>query len=214
MPGKHVHFEFPATPSPTYSSSSLPSSYGPMTPPPISQFGSSASYKSTIPLPAVPTQVHPALGFSSAPLLNWDTSCLPTTASPYHSSLSPTILGESAFNPCLPYVTIISAYLPWKITVKPTSGKYVRVMDVLDAIYRGLRLNVSGPEFEALPSMEAKKRVNAAYHRRCARIADAAARSVEQGKGVKRIDFLAEHNKFMGLSSTPYGPQTWTLNVS
>ena len=74
-------------------------------------------------------------------------------------------------------------------------------------LHRTLRLPVRQAEYNKLPSLEAKRRVDDAYQARCIT-------SEEQRKGVKRVDFLGRHRTFMGLSSSAAGPNVWVLNVS
>jgi hypothetical protein len=208
----------PSTPSPTYSSSSLPSSGGPFTP-------QHTTYYST-PLPPVselypspargPVRIHPALGFAAHPTYAWDVTYHPTTT---RTPLPANVLAEPATNPPLPSITIISPYLPWSIAITPSASQhklntisgtpaYVTVADVLSTLYRALRLAVRQAEYDKLPSLEAKHSVNEAYQARC--------RGSEQElrKGVKRVDFLGTRKKFMGLSSSRAGPNVWVLNVS
>ena len=169
------------------------------------------------PLPTVPTQIHPALGFSHTPHLSYNVSLPPTTVTPHLPSLSPTVLAESATNPPLPTLTIVHPYLPWPITITPSSGKpgaFITVSDVLRGIYHSLRLNVTPAEFKNLPSTEAQHRVNEAYRRRYKRITDARVYAEEKGKGLKRVDFLVDKHRFMGLVSTQRGPTVWELSVS
>ncbi|KAF7428516.1 hypothetical protein PC9H_007740 [Pleurotus ostreatus] len=215
MPGKHVRFaaDIPATPSPTWSQFSLPSTSGPKTPSPVSHYGLDSPYF-TKPLPQMTVQIHPALGYSTTPHLNYDISCHPSTLTPAHPSLSPAILSEAATRPPLPSITLVSQYLPWKLEIKPTVGHFVTVSDVINGMYRALRLTVSKVEYAALPSLAAQQRVTDAYSHRCARILDSSAKQVEMQKGLKRIDFFVNKNRFMGLSSTPLGPHVWSINVS
>ncbi|KAL4266558.1 protein of unknown function DUF6699 [Pleurotus pulmonarius] len=159
-------------------------------------------------------QIHPALGYTTTPHLNYDVSCHPSTISPAHPSLSPTILNEAATLPPLPSITLVSQYLPWKLEIKPANGNFVTVSDVINGMYRALRLTVSKAEYSALPSVSAQQRVTDAYSHRCARILDSSAKQMEMQKGLKRIDFFVDKNRFMGLSSTPHGPHVWSINVS
>jgi len=69
-------------------------------------------------------------------------------------------------------------------------------------------------EYGSLPSQDAILDVNTAYYRRCGRIEDFDSRRLEEGKGVKRVDFLMGRNRFLGLSGTLKGPDIWELNVS
>ncbi|KAH7920074.1 hypothetical protein BV22DRAFT_1021899 [Leucogyrophana mollusca] len=217
MPGKHVRFNeenifyspAPATPSPSHSDCSLPSSSGPRTPP----------QKVYSPLPTGPVVIHPLLAFDPRiPPINYDVSFPPNTLSPNirssPSALPPHVLAEPATNPPMATLTLINDVLPWTLTVQANSSSYVAVIDVLDAVYRFLRLTVSKPEYKALPSQEAKDLVSVAFSKRCHRAPTAETYEDEKQKGVKRVDFLVGHHKFMGLSSTKRGPDVWVLNLS
>ena len=207
MPGKHVHFasdDFPDTPSPTFSSMSLPSSGGPRTPVPAAGF-SVAGYVA---------RIHPLLGIiQPSPMLNYDVSQLPSTIKFNVLTIPPHVLNEPATNPPIPSMIVRCQRLPWKITILPTNTKHVTVRDVFDGIYRSLRHTVLEAEFQCLPA-EAIYSVNNAYSRRYKRISDPRVRELEKSKGLKRIDFLGEHTLFTGLSSTMEGPHVWFLSTS
>jgi hypothetical protein len=94
------------------------------------------------------------------------------------------------------------------------NGTFVTVGDVLDAIYRSLRANVSAAEYHTLPSRKAMDRVSSAYELRCQRIRDHRASSEERRRGLRRVDLLMGLTKFMGLSRTSSGEDVWLLNVS
>ncbi|KAJ8696707.1 hypothetical protein PTI98_006554 [Pleurotus ostreatus] len=149
----------------------------------------------TEPLPKITVKIHSALECTTTPHLN---SC--------HPSLSPTVLSEAATIPPLPSISLISQHLPWKIEIKPAAGHFVTVSDVINEIYRALRLTDSKTEYAALPSAAARQRVTDAYSHRCARTPDANAKQAEMRKGFRRIDFFVDENRFMGLSSTLLGP--------
>ena len=209
MPGKHVHFAsdaFPDTPSPTYSSSSLPSSGGPRTP--VSAADSSISGY-------VLARIHPLLGITQpSPMLKYDVSQPPSTIKPNVLTVPPHALNELATTPPIPSMIIRCPHLPWTITILPTNTKYVTVRDVFEGIYRSLRHAVLEAEFQCLPSAEAKYGVNNAYIRRYKRLDDPQARELEKSKGLKRIDFLGERTLFTGLSSTMEGPHVWFMSMS
>ncbi|KAF8816856.1 hypothetical protein BYT27DRAFT_7181317 [Phlegmacium glaucopus] len=209
MPGKHVHFAsdaFPDTPSPTFSSSSLPSSGGPRTP--LSAAGSSLTGY-------LLARIHPVLGINQpSPMLEYDVSYPPSTIKPNVSTIPPHVLHEPATTPPVPSMVIRCPHLPWTITILPTSTKHVTVRDVLDGIHRSLRLAALEAEFQCLPSPEAKHSVNNAYIRRYKRIDMSEVRELEKNKGLKRVDFLGERTKFTGLSSTMEGPHVWLLSMS
>ena len=209
MPGKHVHFAsdaFPDTPSPTFSSTSLPSSGGPRTP--VSAAGSTIAGH-------VLASIHPLLRVTQpSPMLKYDVSQPPSTIKPSVLTIPPHVLSELATTPPMPSMVIRCPHLPWTITILPTNTKYVTVRDVFDGIYRSLRHAVLEAEFQCLPSAEAKYSVNNAYTRRYKRLDDPQVRELEKSKGVKRVDFLGERTLFTGLSSTMEGPHVWFLSLS
>ena len=208
--GKRVHFASDAfpdrdTPSPTFSSTSLSSSGGPRTP--VSAAGSIGG--------PVLARIHPLLGITQpSPMLKYDVSQPPITIKPNVLSIPPHALNELATTPPIPSMVIRCPHLPWTITVLPTNTKYVTVRDVFDGIYRSLRLAVLEPEFQCLPSAEARYSVNNAYINRCNRIGDPQVREIEKRKGLKRVDFLGERTLFTGLSSTMEGPHVWFMSMS
>jgi len=208
MPGKHVHFAsdaFPDTPSPTFSSTSLPSSGGPRTP--VSAAGSSIAGHSF-------ARIHSVLSITQpSPMLHYDVSYPPSTIKPNVSTVTTHLLNEPATIPPVPSMVIRCLHLPWTITILPTNTKHVTVRDVFDGIYRSLRLQALPAEFQCLSSVEAQHSVNNAFIRRYKRM-DSEARQIEKSKGLKRVDFLGERTLFTGLSSTMEGPHVWLLSMS
>ncbi|KAG2008859.1 hypothetical protein CC2G_014245 [Coprinopsis cinerea AmutBmut pab1-1] len=215
MPGKHVHFAdaFPATPSPSFSVNSLPSTSGPYTPQSVT-----LGY-----LPLPPTysgvfSIHPVLKYSTSPVLAFDISLPTTSIQPRDPNVTPYVLAQPATEPPLPFLEITAPGLPWKITIHPvnknTPVPIVTVADVLHGIYASLRLPISQAEYNLIPSEQARSRINDAYRYRCKRLADPQAVERESKKGIKRIDFLTENTTFMGLSSTKHGGHVWQLNLS
>ncbi|PPQ69005.1 hypothetical protein CVT26_001940 [Gymnopilus dilepis] len=211
MPGKHVkHVHFDESldaPSPTFSSSTLPSTPGPLTPPPLG-FGS--PYHTT-PLPddknAVP---NPVLAVSKRPLIEYDLSQHPSTVIPLMTNVPPKLWEQQATQPPFASIDIYCAQLPWKLTIH-AKADFVTVADVLEGLYRLLRTNVTPAEFNLLPSREAQQKVTAAFIYRCKQIPDQVLSDAEMKKGVKRIDFLCSHTRFKGLV---HGQGGWTLMVS
>lgn len=217
MPGKHVHFssevsKIPPTPSPSYSSTSLPSSYGPVTPPP-NQYIPSQLYSPD----ASAAQINPVLDLSNTgyPHLLFDVSLPVANVRPSNPSLPPNTLGEYATSPPLPSLIITHPQLmSSKIIVTPATGRYVLVSDVLQKIYSYLRSDENvASDYNVLPP-DMQGRVQAAYMSRYRRIPDASSRQLEKSKLLKRVDFLTGFTKFMGLSKTVKGSNVWQLNVS
>ncbi|RDX51618.1 hypothetical protein OH76DRAFT_1401025 [Lentinus brumalis] len=214
MPGKHVHFvDGPGTPSSTFSGSTLSSSSGPATPPPV-WYSPPTSTKGSLSSPYLGAQLahvqmHPVLAATDgyAPL-DWDMSLPAESArvqvAHYPSRLTDTLVSEAATNPPLPSLSIICTCLPWTITVTPTRGAiwsapYVTVGDVLHTLHRTLRLGVTDPEMGVIDA-PARDRVHDAYVRRYRRVIDPRERDAEKAKHIKRVDFLRDYRAFYGLS--------------
>jgi hypothetical protein len=208
-----LNIEFPRTTSPE----------PPRSPPPLKHEGSPYARSA---LPAVPED-HPTatlriqrvLSFALKPKISFDLSHHPSTITtlPGHRQISLFALSELATTPPLPSMTIVSPDLPWSITVVPPSphkaNQFVTVSDVLVALHRTLGLAVTITELRNLPSADAVSRVIAAYERRVKEIADNKSREAMRRKGVKRVDFLMEHRRFLGLSRMGRDPDVFALNV-
>ncbi|KAF9496485.1 hypothetical protein BDN71DRAFT_1363944, partial [Pleurotus eryngii] len=154
------------------------------------------------------------------PHIIYDVSLPPETlACRYPSSL----LAEPATSPAVPVLVIESPNCPWPITVIPSSspsplllayGAVVTVWDVLSAIHDALRPPVTLEEYHALPSLEATQRVNLAYSKRCKRVQGLETRMEEGLRGVRRVDFLGDATRFMGLATHTSAGHVWKLVVS
>ncbi|KAF8817239.1 hypothetical protein BYT27DRAFT_7074995 [Phlegmacium glaucopus] len=122
-------------------------------------------------------------------------------------SLSIETLHESAFSPSRLYVTIISSYLPWTIKVYASNGSYITLQDILTSVYSDLRTNITPSEFQLLPSQHYRNRATRAYEQRYRRLRRQLSsergyhKSSESEKraGMKRVDFLMSHTKFLGI---------------
>ncbi|TFK23774.1 hypothetical protein FA15DRAFT_670159 [Coprinopsis marcescibilis] len=238
MTAKRVQFStsnrayspIPETPSPSASTSSLPSSPDIPTPPPELEDVSFQQYPRTPfaqpfdlcvidDIEEKEMEVHCCLAYNpfAEPAISHDLSVPAVFKLAEYGSPLP--LDEPATNPPLQNLTIICpehfTELNWDIHVKapPFPGSYISVQDTLTAIYQSLRLPVTQGEFDNLPD-QVRQAVGAAYYSRYSRIGDPQERSLEAKKGVKRIDFLAGRHKFMGLSLTHNGLDCWELNVS
>ncbi|EIW78106.1 hypothetical protein CONPUDRAFT_36415, partial [Coniophora puteana RWD-64-598 SS2] len=120
-------------------------------------------------------------------------------------------LREPATNPPMAALTLKCEMLPWQLTIWPSGGaSVVTVSDVLEQLYRFLRLGATAEEYKALPSQAHRDAVAEAYRARCMR-AGAASFEIERRKGLKRVDFLVGHTKFLGLICTKLGPNVWAL---
>ncbi|KAJ8580467.1 hypothetical protein M405DRAFT_834299 [Rhizopogon salebrosus TDB-379] len=212
MSGKRVHFNEEnifysrsATPSPTLSDSSLPSSSGPYTPP-----------QHLIPLG--PVAISPLLAYHPRVFpINYDVSRTPNMAyaniqaSPIH--LDSYHRAGPATNPPISVLSLQSELLPWLCEIRASTQPYVTVEDVLSQLYRFLRTPATRDEYNAVPSQSARDKVAETYRSRCSRISSAAEKAEELSKGLKRVDFLMGRTTFMGLSSTKLGPDAWVLNL-
>ncbi|ESK98178.1 hypothetical protein Moror_357 [Moniliophthora roreri MCA 2997] len=206
MPGlnKHVHW---ATPSPPSTVSSLPSSPGPLTPP--QHTSGPYTYQ---PLPAVPTQINPVIGYNPQPYLRWDMTLVPDGSS--LAKHTPGLLEQSATQPALPFITIIIPELfNSTVQIKATTAPYVTVGDVLHGIYRTLRQNITQAEYNSFNSQQ-RPLIDASYKRRYTRFTHPAGYKLEKDKGAKRVDLLLGRTLFMGLTCTGNGPDVWQLHCA
>jgi len=248
---KRVHFsrtttvyeEGSATPSPSLSVASLPSSSSPElpTPPPEEEDVDTP----TVVYPATPFLTHqqqldplsPDLAFSSKimqihytlafspfdePAIPWDLLYPPpteslTTFQDEHTILTQQTLAEPATSPPLTSLFVTHPNLKWSIEIlpkDPTPGAFVSVSDVFTGLFKELRLAIQPLEYAEVPEGEVRSEVDSAYFTRCGRVPDAHRRLLEHQKGIKRIDLLRGQTNFLGLSGTLTGPDMWELNVS
>ena len=137
-----------------------------------------------------------------------------------HHSLSTETLRESAFVPSRSYITIVSSYLPWTIKVYASNGSYITLQDILTSIYSDLRTNITPAEFQLLPSKHHRSRATRAYEQRYRRLRrqlpsereSHKASESEKRAGMKRVDFLMSHTKFLGIG-WQRGDE-WTLRIA
>ena len=167
------------------------------------------------PLGPLPAAIHPLLAVSKTPSLIYDMSRHISSLHPSHPSLSPHRLAEQATEPPMTSLVIVCHHLPWQIDVRARQQNgYITVADVMDGLYRALRLNVTEGEYKLLPlSHDMKHQVNKAYEQRYRR-ASFVEYGYEKAQGLRRVDFLGGKNTFLGLSSTREGARVWRLNVS
>ncbi|KAJ3756124.1 hypothetical protein EV360DRAFT_85247 [Lentinula raphanica] len=229
MPGKHVRFAsistaYPAAvPSLSYSVASVPSSSGPQTPPsrsttlPPNYHGYSQRKRSnSYPAPQ-PSRVHTLLAYSHHPVINYDVSLPPSTITTTRSGLSSTAFSEPAVYPPVSSLVLHIPQHIWPIHVHASyNGHYVTVNDVFTEVYHALRKNATSAEYHAIPSKKDTEKVRMAYETRYRRIRDRHAYQAEKQQGVKRVDFLAGHTRFMGIAVTPGhgGSSVWVLRLS
>jgi hypothetical protein len=159
---------------------------------------------------------HPLLETSA---MTYDLRDPVSTATAAHNWLSTETLHQSAFNPSLSRITITSAYLPWTIKVFASNASYITLQDVFSSIHSALRTNITPTEFQLLPSNHHRKRATHAYQQRYRRLRHRTnsdkASEWEKHAGMKRVDFLMDHTKFLGISSKGCKPNDqWYLHVA
>jgi len=229
MPGKQVRFAPKNTiftpPSPALSTlsraNSLPSSTPQLHVYTLSPVMSTHSVSKLRPRSALRRTAHPLLMLSDAgkhaPLV-YDIRRNPSTMSLYHHPLPTSVLNEPAIYPPLPEITIISPYISskWSIRVLASNKTYVTVLDLIDTLHRSLRTTVSAAEYQGLPTDKARTRVALAYQERYRALEGHHGYDEEKMGGLKRIDFLMEYTKFLGLSMSvnDEGHSVWVLNVT
>jgi len=186
-----------------HSSSFCTDPLAPQTPPPITH---AKSPYHCIPLPPqidsnTAISINPVLDFTLRPPINFDFSLPPSSITTPHCHEH--CLFEPATNPILPSLTVISSLLPWPITIHTSSinPAFVTVADVLGTIHGAVQLRVTEAEFEYLESYPAV-RARSGY----------GARGVYR-REMKRLDFFGGKNRFLGLSKSSMGWDTWVLNV-
>ena len=112
------------------------------------------------------------------------------------------------------FMTINSPYLPWTIEVGASNGAFVTLQNVLEDLHFHLRSNITAQEYSSLPSQSDRSRAVQAYERRCRRLRHHRQYyEAEKRDGMKRIDFLMDHTRFMGLSSLNDRPDRFLLNI-
>lgn len=209
----------------TYHDYSPASSHSILTPPDVviplpptkhhsSQRSRTAHYNS-------PLRLHRLLHDSSHPDLLFDVRNPPTSARASRHSITPNELNEPATAPPVPSMTILSPYLSWSIKVTPTGysrsrdSYYVTVWDVLSAVHSSLRKSVHQAEYDRLGrGSPYENRVRKAYHGRYTMYPHhSSAYQEEKMGGVRRVDFLAEYVKFMGLVPRDMRSGEFTLHT-
>ena len=156
-------------------------------------------------------RIHPMLDKSA---VTYDLSEHPCTIIRNYSFSNRTFR-EPATTPPRPFLTITSRHLPWTIKVYSSNGVYVTVEDVFDSIYRTLRTNITGTEFNLLSKQDDQRRATTrAYEKRYRQLrANTTAYEAEKRGGMKRVDFLMGRTKFLGLSSSSHRPDECQLHV-
>ncbi|KAG6860822.1 hypothetical protein C0995_007153 [Termitomyces sp. Mi166 len=222
---KHVSFAqvnaayspIPSTPSPTFSTSSLPSVSDPPTPPmhsaPLFHPRSPFEAKKN-PLPNSPLEemsIHFFLAYNplkgGLPALDYDITRPPTFL--LDSQITLPEFHEAATEPPLPTLYITYPTLLSPISVFAGDVGYVTISDVFHAIYHAFLLPTTTEEYENVPRGRIPE-VNGAYYERCGRAPNTKA---QLRWGIKRIDLLGGRHRFLGLSGTLRGLDIWQLHV-
>ena len=155
---------------------------------------------------------HPILDSSS---ITYDLIEHPSTILTHNGySLSVRTFREPATTPPLPYLTVTCIHLPWTIKVYASNAVYVSLEDVFDSIYRNLRTNITGAEFNLFSKQDDQRRATRAYEKRYRRHRNTRAYEEEKRGGMKRVDFLMGHTKFLGLSNNSRHPDEWQLRIA
>jgi len=166
-----------------------------------------------------PVVIHPLLAYHPyISRINYDVSCTPDTAAaniqaspiPFNSHRRT----EPASNPPIEVFSCKSGLLPWRCVISASTHHYITMEDVLFQLYRFFRTPATREEYKAIPNKDVRDQISESYKRRCSRASSAEELAVERSKGLKRVDFLLGRTKFMGLSSTELGPDTWVLTYN
>ncbi|EDR00405.1 uncharacterized protein LACBIDRAFT_295783 [Laccaria bicolor S238N-H82] len=159
--------------------------------------------------------IHPHLGLSSVPAINYDVMDHPSSILDHHHHhrISSRNLTEPATTPVLRKLSIVSEHLPWTISISASNGSYVTVGDVLEGVYNALQKNITPGEYSSLSSHN-KRRAAQAYEQRYRRHRSSQAYDLEKRGGMKRVDFLMGRTKFWGLAMTSHGSHMWQLSVT
>ena len=165
--------------------------------------------------------LHHVLSFSAQnvnacyvlPRLRWDLKHPPVFAqfaTDPIQRIPSNILDSFATSPPVSLFTIECGLFPsldWLIEVEKPDG--VTVKDVLSGLYKSLRRRITPNEYALVPETQ-RKRIADSFYRRVRESPDP---SHEQGRGVRRVDWLLKHTVFVGLTPSPEGPLTWTLTT-
>lgn len=103
--------------------------------------------------------------------------------------------GLPATQPYQPEMRLVSADIPWTISVKAANGQYVTVGEVYEAIFSTLQGVVTHPEYK-LTEPRTRKKMADQYQKRCTQYP---LEHNEHTRGIKRVDYLLHKNIFGGL---------------
>jgi len=153
-------------------------------------------------------RVHPYLSMDG---ISWDLRDHSSMITRNGHGLSSRVLSESAFEPPLPYVSIAPPHLPWSFKIHASNGRYVTLGDVFGTLYHNLRVNITEPEFSSLAD---KRKPTQAYEERYKRLRSRRAFEEEKRRGMKRVDLLKKHTRFLALVNSGRLPEEWLLKVA
>jgi len=159
---------------------------------PLSQQPSPAVTYQQLPPQLAPVQqfsVHPFLGQKSSELWEVFRPVGPILSKMQNASSFP------ATQPYQPEMRLISADLPWTISVKAINGQFVTVGEVYEAIFNSLQGVVTHPEYR-LTEARTRKKMADQYQKRCTQYP---LEHNEHTRGIKRVDYLLHRNVFGGL---------------
>ena len=171
---------------------------------------------------AAPLSLHQYLHYSQyqqpgepglyCPLV-WDMRESPAGAARHVTSLETPLSGrqfsQTATYPPLVLLKITSDILPEPWTIEAANPVYVTLLDVLQAIYTNLHVPLEESEWARLPRKQ-QTRTHAAFERRCQLALDP---SHCRAQGKLRIDCLANHVIFGGLSPSPETQSSCILSL-
>ncbi|KAF5349874.1 hypothetical protein D9758_014027 [Tetrapyrgos nigripes] len=165
-------------------------------------------------------QLHKYLVYShSHPGVRFDVRLPPSTMTISSSStyIPQRTLSEPAISPPVASLTLSIPHLSphWRIFVTPSNGVFITLRDVFDAVYYTLRTRITESEYRSIRSPDDLKRVNRAYVDRYRKVGerDKYVGEAEKQGGVRRVDFLAGHTRFEGISVMSDG-RTYVLHMS
>lgn len=208
LPGPTPYGYYPSAPYHGHVAQKYPSppiAYYPG-PPPMVPSSSNTSSSSTR------VSLHPYLEIGSRhPPIQLDLLDPPSMASRHGHHVSSSALAGAATTPPTHTLTIRSPYLPWTFVIVASNRSYVTLYDVLDQLYTQLRINITKSDYEKWSSSE-RARATKSYEHRYRRCKSQEKYQHEKSGGMRRIDFLMERTKFLGLSKSKRG-DTWTLNT-
>jgi hypothetical protein len=143
------------------------------------------------PLPVPQYAVHPLLGQPQNRSDIWEVfrPAAPHLNKMYNAANLP------ATQPYQPEMRLVTADLPWTISVRAANGQYVTVGEVYEAIFNTLQGVVTHPEYR-LTEPRTRKKMADQYQKRCTQYP---LEHNEHARGIKRVDYLLHRNVFGGL---------------